>query len=276
MPSMPIVVVQPRRQHRLSLAGADIGSAVGPLSQQGLDEALRLAVGLGAIGPGPAVSDGQGAEGRGDDTGAVAGAVVAEHALDRAPPTREPFDGAPQEASHSLAPLIEQDFRVGQAAAIIDGHVHVLPADAPDTAAPVAGDPMPDPPDAAELLDVHVEQLPGPRPLVAARGAGRGELAERAQPVAWERRAQGGAAEGPRRRDSRARPALVPQRQNAGDDCLGRCPRGAVRPAGAIGQPALALGPVPRQPLADRPVRYAELPRDPCDRLAQLLDSPDD
>jgi hypothetical protein len=136
MPSVPIVVVQPARQGCLPLEGAGIGPAVGPLPQQGLDEALGLAVGLGGVGPGPAVSDGQGVKRGGHDARAVAGAVVAQHALDPHAPPREPFDRAPQEAGDRLAALVEEDFGVGQAAAVIDRHVNVLPADAAAAAGP--------------------------------------------------------------------------------------------------------------------------------------------
>jgi hypothetical protein len=44
MASMPIVVVQPGRQGRLPRERTGIGSAVGPLPQQRLDEALGFAV----------------------------------------------------------------------------------------------------------------------------------------------------------------------------------------------------------------------------------------
>src|SRR5882724_13353886 len=45
MAALPIVVVQPRGQGLGAGAGTGIGAPIGPLAQQGLDEALGLAVG---------------------------------------------------------------------------------------------------------------------------------------------------------------------------------------------------------------------------------------
>lgn len=59
--------------------------------------------------------------------------------------------GAPEEGGDGLPSLVEEHLGVAQAAAIIDGHVDVLPADAPGSVAAIPGDPMPQPGDPAEL-----------------------------------------------------------------------------------------------------------------------------
>jgi hypothetical protein len=51
MGSMPIVAMEPVEQFGGSLIGVLVGLGVGPFAQRGLDEALRLAVGPGGIGP---------------------------------------------------------------------------------------------------------------------------------------------------------------------------------------------------------------------------------
>lgn len=53
MRAMPIVAVQPDRQLGGAAPRVGIGLGVGPFPERGLDEAFRLAVGFGRIGPGP-------------------------------------------------------------------------------------------------------------------------------------------------------------------------------------------------------------------------------
>jgi hypothetical protein len=60
MPPVPIVVVQPGRQGGLPLQRTGVGATIGPLAQQGLNEALRLAVGPGRVGAGAPMGDAQG------------------------------------------------------------------------------------------------------------------------------------------------------------------------------------------------------------------------
>jgi len=53
--AMPIVSVKPDGQLGGSVIGGGIGLGVGPFPERRLDEAFRLAVGLGRIGPCPDV-----------------------------------------------------------------------------------------------------------------------------------------------------------------------------------------------------------------------------
>ena len=63
-----------------------------PFVDQGLDEALGLAVGLRSIGPGPLVPDVGPARASPARVASIARAVVGEHALDPDPDLREPGD----------------------------------------------------------------------------------------------------------------------------------------------------------------------------------------
>src|SRR5258708_27305095 len=56
MRARPIVVVQPGGQRLGAVARRGIGAAVGPLAQEGLDEALRFAVRARGVGPGAEVA----------------------------------------------------------------------------------------------------------------------------------------------------------------------------------------------------------------------------
>src|SRR3954462_8909316 len=82
----------------------------------------------------------------------VAAAVVTEHAPQRDAARREPGDRPLQKGGTGGAELVGEHFHVGDAAVVIDGHVHVLPADATGRAPAVAVDAMADLADAPERL----------------------------------------------------------------------------------------------------------------------------
>ena len=60
---------------------------------------------------------------------AVAGAVVGDHALDRDAVAAVEGDRTAEEAGRGRGFLVGEDFGVGEAAVVVDGDVHVLPAD---------------------------------------------------------------------------------------------------------------------------------------------------
>ena len=79
----------------------------------------------------------------------------------------EPVERALGEGGDSDGGLVVVDLAVGQAAAVVDDRVHVLPADAARAAGAVAGDGVPGLLEAAELLGVHVQKLARARPQIA-------------------------------------------------------------------------------------------------------------
>ena len=80
--SMPVVEVIPEGQDSAPLIRVEIGVTVGPFAQGGLDEALGLAIGLGAIGAGEFLADAQAATGDPEGVGAEGRTVVGDHTLD--------------------------------------------------------------------------------------------------------------------------------------------------------------------------------------------------
>ena len=82
MLAVPVVVVEPAGQVCGAHLGAGVGEGVGPLAQRRLDEALGLAVGAGPVRAGESLSDTQFPAGGGELLGAIARAIVAEHATD--------------------------------------------------------------------------------------------------------------------------------------------------------------------------------------------------
>lgn len=63
-----VVVAQEGRQVGGALGAVVPGSAVGPFAQAGLDESLRLAIGLRVVGLGEAVFDAKSLAGLGEQT----------------------------------------------------------------------------------------------------------------------------------------------------------------------------------------------------------------
>src|SRR6516165_838594 len=90
MGSAEVVVTEPSGQGSTTLAGAGIGPNVGPLAQQGLDEALGLAIGLRSIGPGPQVSHALGGAVGAKDLRDVRRSIVRQDATDADPALSEP------------------------------------------------------------------------------------------------------------------------------------------------------------------------------------------
>src|SRR6476469_106869 len=139
MVPVPIVVVEPGRQRTSASRRAGIGSAVGPLAEQRLNEPLGLAVGARRVGPDPVMVQLVGATERLHRRGAIGEGVVGHDPADPNAVAAEPGQRAPEERRDLSRALGREDLDVGQTRGIIDGDMDVLPADAPDAVAPVAG-----------------------------------------------------------------------------------------------------------------------------------------
>ena len=87
-----------------------------------------LAVGLRPIRASAQVADPEHAARHRVNGGAVRGAVVRQHALDRDSVPGEEPSGSPKEGDHCGRLVVVQNLRVRQARAVIDRDVDVLPA----------------------------------------------------------------------------------------------------------------------------------------------------
>jgi len=114
----------------------------------------------------------------GKDMGAVRRAVVGHHAGHANPAGGEVAERARQEARGDRLRLIGQNLGVGEARAVVDRHVHGLPADAAHAGSPVAVDAVPGAADLAQLFDVQVQQVARGGPLVALGRLRRVEATE--------------------------------------------------------------------------------------------------
>jgi hypothetical protein len=135
-----VVPMQPRGHVGGTVSGAEVGLAVEPFAQRGLDEALGLAVGAGPVRPRGQVTRAEGGEGSPEEPALGVGeSVVGHDRLDPDAEAGEPGGGAGKEAGAGLAALVGQQLGVGQARGIVDRNVQVFPADAArPVAAPVA------------------------------------------------------------------------------------------------------------------------------------------
>src|SRR5437667_955207 len=129
---MEIVVVQPLRERMNTFLVRLIEPGIGPFGKQGLDEPLRLAIGLRAIGSRDLVPDLQGGDhlpegARGD----VAPAAIRHDSLDPDALLSEEGHRSDQEASDRRAAPIGQDLHEGEARGIIHGDMDDLIASAP-------------------------------------------------------------------------------------------------------------------------------------------------
>jgi hypothetical protein len=113
--SLVVVVAQPSGQVGRAGVGAAVPQCVGPLAEQGLDEPLGLAVGVGRVRPGADVAHTQQPAGLAEQAGEVARAVVGHHPLDPDAEALKKEQGADQEAGDRQAPLVGQGLDVRQA-----------------------------------------------------------------------------------------------------------------------------------------------------------------
>ena len=104
--------------------------------------------------------------------GAVAVAVVGEHALDLDALLGVPAVGAAEEADTVGWAFAPEQFCVGEAGVVVDREVQVLPAGVAAAGEAISVDPLPDRPETAQLLDIDVHELAGPLALVAAHRLG--------------------------------------------------------------------------------------------------------
>src|SRR5205814_1710614 len=150
------------------------------------------------------------------------------------------------------AGFIGEDFGVGDARAVIDADVDVLPPDAARLAPAIAGDPMPDVLDPAQLFDVQMQHLPRPRPFVADKDGALRQRLEAREVQLRQRARDRGRAHLNDLRDLGPRPPELPQPLDFHHHRRGNRTGRAPGPAGAIMEfiPRRANDPLPRRPIA--------------------------
>jgi len=167
--SLVIVVRHPGLQRCGPDGRGPEDEAVRPAPLHGLDEALRLAVGLRGIGLREALLQSLAAAQRRERVRDVAPGVVAQDPLAPDAEALEPSQRPSQELRGAPGVLGRMDLRVGQARVVVDAHEGHLVASATTSPAPIAVDAMSHAVDASQLLRIDVEQVARRSVLVALR-----------------------------------------------------------------------------------------------------------
>src|SRR5215217_3409819 len=178
-----VVVPEPAVKGCGAFGAGAVDGAVGPAAEQGAEEALCLAVGLGSVGAGAQMADAERAAGELVHGQAVSGPIVGQQALDFDAVALEERHRSAQERDRGCRLLVWEHLGVGQTAAVVNGDVDELPAGRLAALAVAVGEgpvvvlaqPVADALsgaalDAAKPLDVDVDQLAGAGTLVAAGG----------------------------------------------------------------------------------------------------------
>src|SRR5207247_2392346 len=147
-----IIMLQPARQHPGAIGGGVVGPRIGPLAQQGLDEALGLAVGAGGVGARALMGEPQGAAGGAKAAGAIARSIVREETAHAPPARADPGEGPPHEAPGGVAVFVGQQLDIGHARPVVHRHMDTLPAGAMALPVPLARGAVAQIRDAPQLL----------------------------------------------------------------------------------------------------------------------------
>ena len=195
---MEVIVMKIVMKEGSAVVAGLIGSGISPFASDGLDEALGLTFGLGAIRSGEEMFEAELAAGGGEVAGAVGRAAIGQEALDGDAMGFEEIDGLMESIENALNLFVWQEAGESEAGMVIDSDVETFDAGAWIANGAIAGGADAGTSEAAQLLDVEVEEFAGVSAFVAlgrkgvvasaleppADGAfadvvGRGDLAQR-------------------------------------------------------------------------------------------------
>ena len=135
-----------------------IGTCVGPLAGDRLDEAFSLTVGLWTIGLGEEMAQAELLAGGGEEFGAVSRAAVGEDALDVDAMSFIELDCLVERGEDARSLLIRMEGGKGEPGMVVDGDVEALNAGAWIALGTITSGADTRPCEAAQLLDVEVEE----------------------------------------------------------------------------------------------------------------------
>ena len=118
-----IVAVQPGSEGGCAFGLAAVDADVGPLLEQRAVEALDLAVGLRAVGPGPLRPHAAEAAGGAEQAALVGAAIIGEHGPHLDAELGEPGPRPLQEGGRADGALVREDLAVGEARVVVHGGV---------------------------------------------------------------------------------------------------------------------------------------------------------
>ena len=209
-----VIPAEPAEERPRAVGAGWVGERIVPGAQEDLDEAFRLAVGAGRVGPGPQVPQAARGAVPAPRSGAIGRPVVRHHGLHGDALGAEPRQRALQEGEGVAPPVRGPHLGVGQPGVVVAGDLHMRPARARAAVDAVRPDARADVPAAAQLPGVQVEQLLRLGAFVAHGGRPRSPRAARVPPPPQHLPHRQGRAPQQRPKGDRAGPAALARRQD--------------------------------------------------------------
>ena len=156
---MEIVVVEEKRETLSAVVTGVIGTGVGPLAGEGLDEAFGLAIGLGAIGFGEEMLEAQLEAGGGKEFGAISRAAIGEDALDLDAVSLIESDGLMERGQDAGSFFVREETGKGDSGMIVNGDMEGLDTRARIAVRAIAGGADAGLVKAAKLFNIKMKQL---------------------------------------------------------------------------------------------------------------------
>jgi hypothetical protein len=217
MRAMEVIVVKVVGKEGSSVGTRVIGTSIGPLSSDGLDEAFGLAVGLRAIGFSEEVSEAEFMAGSSEEFGAISRAAIGEELLDGEAVSGVEAEGEVQSVENALGAFVREETSEGEAGVIIDGDVETFDAGAWVAEGAITGGAHAWAKKAPELLDVEVEEFAGGGAFVAPRRRfGRIERGEPIEVMTAQDAGEGGLGDGENHHDLSVGASLAAQSEDLG------------------------------------------------------------
>src|SRR5215470_10006871 len=207
--TMPVVVMEPRRESQGALPGIVVSPSISPLPQSGLNESFCFAIGTRSERSSEEVADVVVLAEAAEELGFIARAVVGEEAANANAETGEEGKGSMQKSSSGGAFLVGVDSRKSQAGMIINGDMNILPAPALGWMTAITMQAMTDVAETSQFLDVEVEQV-SRQGIFIALDRGRGlKQSQTVQSQATQDATDGSGTEAGGHSNAAASPALV-------------------------------------------------------------------
>jgi hypothetical protein len=176
---MEVVVMKVVGKEGSAVVAGTIGSGIGPLAGDGLDEAFGFAVGLRSVGLGEEMLEAESPAGGGEGFGTIGGAAIGQELLDFDPVGGVEGEGLLQSGEDALSSFVGEQASEGDAGVVVDGDVQAFEAGAGVALRAVTGGADSGAREAAELLDIEVEERAGAVAFVTPGGGLGGSRAER-------------------------------------------------------------------------------------------------
>ena len=214
---MKVIVMKIVVKEGSAVVAGPIGSDIGPLASDGLDEALGLSVGLGTIRFGEAVLDAKLLAGGGEEFGAISRTSIGEHALDVDAVVLVEADGLMESVEDAGDFLVGTETGKSEARVIVDGDVEAFDAGTWIAKGAIAGGADAGACEAAQLLDVEVEEFAGSVAFVTDDRRLWGlEGGQAVEAVAAKHAGHGGLGNGEHHEDLGVRSTLAAEGKDAG------------------------------------------------------------